>query len=129
MPFVRRFRTIRSPSSGGTTTRIRGGVIVERRTHSHSQGGSVTEHNCRPSTKNCTAFAATLGSIATLSMVTPLTYASADGELMITGDAALVAGVAGARGAGETADDGGTAAGGSCGAASISTPAAQASSN
>jgi len=46
-------------------------------------------------------------------MVTPLTYASADGELMITGEEALVAGVAGARGAGETPDEGGAAAGGS----------------
>ena len=69
--------------------------------------------------------------MTTFIIVTPLTYASADGELMITGDAGVVAAAddAAGRGGVGAADDGDATEVGSCAVASVSPPAAQASSS
>ena len=47
--------------------------MAEPASQSHSNGGSTTEQNCRPSTKNVTLPTGTVVSIAARSTVGPLT--------------------------------------------------------
>jgi hypothetical protein len=84
--------------------------MVEPASHSHSNGCSVIEHSCRPSTKKATLWAVTLGSTATRIVVTPLTYASGLGALMMTGDAGDVTGAGMSEGASAEEAGAGTAA-------------------
>src|SRR5262249_48640892 len=73
-PFVLMVATARAsvPSAPAATTRTRCSTIARPASHSHSYGALATVHTWRPSTKNDTITAASVGSTCARSTVDPL---------------------------------------------------------